>query len=136
METRVIEKSLRLRATAAEVFELLLDTGGHSAFTGMKAEVSREIGAEFRIGHEQATITGRNLVLELNRRIEQAWRITVDGWPADHWSRLILALAERNGETELSMLHELVPAICATPLAEGWDRFYWQPLQRYWEART
>lgn len=135
METREIEKSLWLQAPAAEVFDLLLDSRGHSLFTGMNAEVSREIGAEFRIGNEQATITGQNQLLELNRRIEQSWRITVDGWPSDHWSRLTLSFAERDGGTELSMRHELVPAICVTPMINGWDRFYWQPLQRYCEAK-
>ena len=136
METKTIHQTVLLRNPARAVFDAWLDTKQHAAFTGMTADISREVGAKFHIGHEQANITGRNLELCLDRRLVQSWRIDIEGWPADHESRLTLTLTEDDGKTRVEMCHENVPAICATPIAEGWHRFYWQPLQRFLEAQS
>lgn len=136
METKGIRQTVLLPRPAAAVFDVWLDPKRHAEFTGMTAAISREIGAEFRIGNEKAVISGRTIELCLNRRIVQSWRISMDGWPPEHDSRLTVSLTEANGQTRMEMSHDGVPAICATPIAEGWYRFYWEPLRRYLEGQS
>src|ERR1700685_2971926 len=67
-----IHQTIEFKATAARIYEVLLDAKQFSAFTKDTAEVQPQPGAAFRLFGGR--IEGRNIELVPNRRIVQAWR--------------------------------------------------------------
>jgi uncharacterized protein YndB with AHSA1/START domain len=61
-------------ATPGQIYDAWLDSRGHTAMTGSAAEAAATKGATFTAWG--GYISGRNLMLEPERRIVQAWRTT------------------------------------------------------------
>ena len=67
------------------------------------------------------------------RRIVQEWKTTE--WPEDYPpSRLELTFKEKDGATDLTMVHSGVPSDQADDIAQGWIDFYWEPLKEYFNS--
>src|SRR3569832_723777 len=67
-----IEQVVTFRAAPAQVFEALIDSAQHSAFTGEPATIERHVGgAGSRYGGK---VTGIQLDVAKDERIVQAWR--------------------------------------------------------------
>ena len=132
MKTKTIQQTIQLRAAPREVYQAIMNSRRHAAFTGMPASISGKAGGKFTIG-EDDLIRGRQLELVPDERIVQAWAIAMDGWPLGHESKLTLRLAAVEGGTRLEMTHEGVPVVCAAPVAQGWQAYYWLPLKKYLE---
>ena len=129
-----IEQIVTFRATPAQVFEALMDSEQHSAFTGEPAKVDRKVGgATSAYGGK---VTGINLDVVSNERIVQAWR--PGNFPAGAFTIVTYALAPEAGGagTKLTFTQQLVPDDAHEHLSKGWEERYWKPLRAYLESRT
>jgi activator of HSP90 ATPase len=126
--TPAIEQSVTFAAPAARIYQALLDSLEHSAFTGAPAVVSREVGGGFSC--HNGCITGVNVALEENRRIVQAWRGAM--FPPDVYSIATFELeALGPKETRLVFRQVGVPQEFVAMIAQGWHDHYWTPLGAY-----
>ena len=127
METKTIDQSVTFKASAHDVYELLIDSAKHSEFTGAPAKVSREVGGEFSA--YGGALKGKNLELVPDKKIVQSWRADGDNWPEGHSSTAIFALEEANGETRLSLTHAGVPTEAYDGINQGWNDHYWTKMK-------
>lgn len=132
-KTTRIKQTVIAQASPDEVYEAFIDAKKHSAFTGSKAACDPKIGGKFTAW--DGYISGKNLELEKGKRIVQEWLTTdwPDGYPP---SRLELTFKKTNKGTEIAMNHSNVPAEQADELAEGWNEFYWKPMQQYFAEHS
>ena len=127
--TNAIQQSVKFKASAAEIFDMYLDSKKHSAATGAPAKVSRKAGGKFTAWANQ--LSGRNLLIIPNKMIVQAWR-------ANHWkssdpdSILVIRFTETSkGTTQVDIVHANVPQYDHRGVSEGWPKYYWKPWKKY-----
>jgi activator of HSP90 ATPase len=124
-----IHQEIDFNASPQRVYEALLDAKQFAAFSGMPAEINREVGGAFSLfkGH----IVGRNVELVPNQRIVQAWR-TVD-WPEGAYSIVRFEFMPQGSGTHLVFDHIGFPEGLRDHLAEGWEGHYWSLLKKYFQ---
>ncbi|WP_257454783.1 SRPBCC domain-containing protein [Archangium lipolyticum] len=131
LEVRNLLHSVELSAAPEAIYDALLDSRQHAAFTGFDAEIDAREGGAF------VTCEGRNsgytLALVPGRRIVQAWRHR--DWPEHHYSIATFELAPMGRGTRLTFTQVGVPAEAYAALDEGWRTTYWGPLARYLAMR-
>jgi activator of HSP90 ATPase len=131
--TRTIQQSAEFPASAAELFEMYLDSARHSAATGAAAKLGRKVGAKFTAWG--GALAGRNLMIVPGRVIVQAWRAT--HWPAsDHDSILILRFSDAPGGGRVDLVHENVPEHDHEGVTHGWTKYYWEPWRAHLASRS
>jgi activator of HSP90 ATPase len=114
--------------TDAKQFDEVTHLSHDMHISGVKpTEISREVGGAFTLfgGH----IVGRQVELEPNERIVQAWRV-VD-WAPGWYSIAKFELVEQGAGTKIVFDHMGFPTGLAEHLAEGWKAHYWDSLQKY-----
>lgn len=124
-----IQQTVTFKASPHEVYEALMDSQKHAAFSGGKASISREVGGEFSA--YDGYITGRNLELVPDRKIVQAWR-AVD-WPEGHLSTVTFVLLSIPEGTRLNFTHVDVPDGTEAEFEQGWIDNYWEPMKEMLE---
>jgi activator of HSP90 ATPase len=124
MRTRSIRQSITFKASPHEVYELLMDSGKHSKFTGDKATISRKVGGKFTVGDY---IQGGNLDLVPDQRIVQSWRFS--DWPKGHFSQAVFSLEAIDGGTRLTFSQSEVPEDNYKDIKQGWHDYYWTPMK-------
>jgi activator of HSP90 ATPase len=129
VETRTIEQTTTVKASCAEVYDLLMDSARHQSLSGQKAVMSDIVGGAFTAWGSY--ISGFNLALAPGRKIVQAWRAA--GWPADHYSIATFALRARDGGCELRFTQIGVPPDRYEAHCQGWVRAYWTPMREMLE---
>jgi len=127
--TRTIRQTVVLPGTPQEVYDALMTTKGHRAFTGAAARISPTEGGRFTAW--DGYIHGINVELVPGRKIVQQWRPTEEDWPEDHYSVVRYLLAPVPKGTRVTFTHSGVPAQHAGHLAQGWKDHYWGPLRAY-----
>ncbi|MBI4167890.1 MAG: SRPBCC domain-containing protein [Candidatus Aenigmarchaeota archaeon] len=103
-----------------------MDSKKHSAFTGSKAKISRRTGGSFSA--YDGGLHGKNTELTKDKKIVQAWRCEMEGWPEKHFSKAVFSLKGVKNGTRLDFIQTDVPDACAKSIAEGWHNFYWKPI--------
>jgi len=129
MKTRSIRQTVLLPAPPKAVYEALMSSKEHAAFTHSKTRISRREGGRFTSG--DGYISGRNVKLVPGRKIVQEWRGDEEGWPEDHFSIATFSLAAVGAKTRLTFTQTGVPSEFADAIAQGWKDFYWEPLRAY-----
>ena len=132
MGFKTIDQQVTFKAPASQIYEMLMDSEKHSAFTGGPAKIGREPGSAFEV--MGGAIKGVTLELLPNKRIVQSWRVAEDTWPDDHLSTAIFMLEESDGETLLHFVHAGVPEQAHDSINEGWRTYYWDPIQKALES--
>jgi uncharacterized protein YndB with AHSA1/START domain len=123
-----IHHEISFKASPARVFEALMDSDQHAAFTANgTAEISREAGGAFCAHGGQ--ILGRNIEILPERRIVQAWRVSA--WPDGVYSLVRFELTEEGEGTKLVLDHWGFPEGTRDHLDSGWTARYWEPLRKY-----
>jgi activator of HSP90 ATPase len=128
-----IHQEVVFKTTPQRLYDTLLDSQKFSEFTGgARAEISREVGGAFSCFG--GVITGRNIELQPNQRIVQAWRVA--NWPDGVYSIVKFELLPQGTETRLVMDHVGFPEERRAHLNGehadgGWHRQYWEPLKKY-----
>jgi len=130
--TREIKHQVVIGATAAKVYDALMDSKKHAAFTGEPAKINRKVGSSFQC--YGTYITGITLAARPGKCIVQAWRSR--DWPKDHYSVVTFALSKLSGgKTRLRFTQLGVPSGDYAKKNAGWRTHYWEPLKRYVESR-
>lgn len=122
---KTIRQTVTIRAAPLAVYEALMDSRIHSAFTGSAARISPRVGGRFTAYDGYAE--GRNLELIPGRKIVQTWRAS--DWPEGHYSTATFALAKARTGTTLTFTQAGVPDDQAAAVRQGWVEFYWEPLK-------
>jgi len=120
-----IQQTITFDASPHEVYELLMDSARHAAFSGQGASISRDVDGE--ISAYGGWITGRNLKLLPDREIVQSWRAAE--WPEGHYSTVTFVLLPIPGGTRLNFTHVDVPDGLEDEFAQGWIDAYWEPMK-------
>ena len=113
---------------ALRIYEAFLDGKKHTAMTGAKATAGSKVGDTFTAW--DGYISGKNLELERGKRILQEWQTTE--WPENAPpSVLEWTFVEKDGGTEVTMVHSKVPTSQAESYRQGWIDYYWAPMKEY-----
>ena len=128
-----IRQTVVLDAPPHAVFEALLDSKKHSAFTGSKASISRKVGG--KISAWDGYIEGKNERIEKDKVIMQSWR-TTEFKESDPDSQVMFHVSKKGSGTRLMFVHSNVPNRLAEDFRQGWIDNYWVPLKAYLESPT
>ena len=129
MNTVTIVQQEKFQVSPAKFYETFLNSKAHSAFTGSEAQISDQVGDSFSA--HGGYCFGKNLELEVGKKIVQSWTAYDDNWIEGHESKITLLLSEEGGETALHFTHEDVPEAAAESIAKGWIEYYWAPMRDY-----
>ena len=99
--------------------------------TGAEAVCSAEIEGTFQAW--EGYIDGRNLELEENERIVQAWR-THQFSENEPDSRVEITLKDDGDMTEVTIVHTGLPQHGMQYL-QGWEDFYFSPMKEYFSRQ-
>ena len=116
-----------LPAPPRQVYEALMDSRKHAAFTGEPASISKKVGGKFRAWGTY--IEGTNLELVPNRKIVQSWRGS--DWPDGVYSKATIVLSASGKKTKLTFTQSGVPDNQVKSIRQGWIDFYWKPLAEW-----
>jgi uncharacterized protein YndB with AHSA1/START domain len=115
-------------ATPQAIYDAWLDSDGHTAMTGGKAEISAKPDAGYTAW--DGYISGKNLELMPGRRIVQSWRTTQ--FPEGHGdSKITVTLTPAEGGTLLKLVHSDVPDGQTSYEKGGWQTHYFEPMKKY-----
>ena len=131
MKTTKIRQRVRFDATPLKVYHALMSSRTHSAFTGLTARIATKVGGKISVFG--GDVTGVNLKLERGKRIVQTWKPIEEGWPEDHFSEVEFRLKAKGSGCELDFIHRKIPATLKKQFADGWCRYYWEPMKAMFE---
>ncbi len=126
---RTIKQTVIFDAPASEVYDALMGSKKHSAFTESECVISNSVGGSFKA--YEGYIKGSNIFLEKNKKIVQNWHCT--DFPSRHKSIVTFELEEKNGKTILHFTHENVPVANYEDLEDGWKEHYWDKMEEYFK---
>jgi activator of HSP90 ATPase len=127
--SKPIKQTITFKASPHDVYEALMDSKKHAAFTGGKASISRKVGGKYSAYDHY--ITGKNLELVPDKKIIQSWR-AVD-WAEGVFSTITFTLTPIPEGTRLNFTHEDVPEGTEEEFIQGWIDNYWEPMKVYLE---
>ncbi len=128
-----IRQTVVFDAPVHAVFEALMDSKKHTAFTGQKASISRKVGGKMTAG--DGYMWGKNLRIEKDKVIVQTWR-TTEFRESDPDSHVMFHFSKKGNGTRLMFVHSKVPDRLAEDFRQGWIEFYWTPLKAYLDRPT
>lgn len=132
MNTRDIHASIFFKATASEVYQLLMDEKLHGLITEGDVKISDRPDGRFEIF--SGYCHGYNIELLPGRKIVQAWHFDEDEWPRNHYSICTFEFEPHEGGCLLKFHQSDIPEDCGDKLEKGWQSYYWEPMQQYFEA--
>ena len=127
MDTKEINQTEFLNASPHEVYEMLMDSEKHSAFTGTKCVIGNEAGDKFTCFN--GLVEGKNLVLVPDEKIVQERRSK--DWPEGVISTVTFDLIPKNDGTEILLNHSGVPEDKYESVNDGWTEHYWDKMKKY-----
>jgi activator of HSP90 ATPase len=131
MKTKTLHQSVVFETDPHEVYETLIDSKKHAAFTGAKATIGRQVGDTFSVWDDWAT--GSNVELIPDKKIVQRWRGS--DWPKGHYSRVMFELKKIDRGTRLDFTQTDIPEALFEEIAQGWKEWYWEKLKMYFAKR-
>ncbi len=131
MKTKTLHQSVVFETDPHEVYEVLMDSKKHTAFTGAKAQIGRHVGETFSVWDDWAT--GSNVELIPNKKIVQQWRGA--DWPQGHHSVVTFELKKVDRGTRLDFTQTGIPEPLYDDIAQGWKEWYWEKLKTYFTKR-
>ena len=124
---KILKQAVMFDASSHEVFELLMDSKKHAAFTGDSAKISRKSGSSFSA--YGGYIEGKNIEIVPDKKIVQSWRAS--DWEEGHFSKATFEFKELKGKTKMTFTQENIPASQFASIKQGWIDFYWNPMKDY-----
>ena len=118
-------------ADPATVYECWVSAERHAEMTGSAATSEATDGGTFTAW--DGYITGTHRKLEPGKRIVQSWR-TTEFPPAAPDSTVEIRLSKAPKGTKISVLQSDIPDGQADMYAEGWLKFYFDPMTRYFDS--
>jgi activator of HSP90 ATPase len=127
--SKPIHQTVTFKVSPHEVYEALMDSKKHAAFSGEKTEISRQVGGAIMAYDEY--ISGKNIELVPDKKIVQDWR-AID-WPEGFFSRVTFELSVVPEGTRLKFTHSGLPEGTEEEFTQGWIDNYWEPMKVYLE---
>ncbi|MGA2489499.1 MAG: SRPBCC family protein [Anaerolineales bacterium] len=127
--SKPIHQTIIFKASPHEVYEALMDSKKHAAFTGGKARISHAVGGEIMAYDNY--ISGKNIELLPDKKIVQDWR-AVD-WPEGYFSRVTFEFTAVPEGTRLDFTHIDLPDGTEEEFTRGWIENYWEPMKIFLE---
>lgn len=125
IDTKVIERVIRIEASPEIVFRLLTDPIQYVRWKGKLAELEPRPGGNFRVefASTKDIAAGKYVEIVPNRRVVFTW-----GWEGnDHVppgaSTVEIDLAPEGSGTRLRLVHRGLPEDAVPTHVEGWDYF-------------
>ena len=131
MKTKTIKQTVEFHAGPHEVFEALMDSKKHSAFTSSKCKIAREAGGKFSA--YDGYIFGGNLEIVPDKKIVQSWTCT--DWPDGHFSKATFEIGKSKNGAKLSFTQTGVPKDFFDEISSGWHEHYWEKMKVLFEKR-
>jgi uncharacterized protein YndB with AHSA1/START domain len=128
MKKEALRVSCVVPTTPHAVWSAWLDSGQHTAFTGSKAVIDSAVGGKFTAW--DGYISGKNVQLDLGRRIIQSWR-TTEFPKGEGDSRLEIHFEPVFDGTRITILHSEIPEGQGEKYKSGWNDHYFQPMRAY-----
>ncbi len=122
---KTIRQTVTIKASPHAIYEALMDSRKHTAFSGMPARISRKPGGRFTAYGPY--LSGVNLELVSDKKIVQFWRSK--NWPKFHYSTVTFELQRVKDGTRLSFTQVGVPDNDYRAKKRGWIRSYWEPMK-------
>lgn len=126
----IIQKTF-FKASAHEVFEMLMDSKLHAAFSEGSAKISRKVGGSFSVFDGYAT--GKNIKLVPDKKIVQSWHAS--DWKKDEISEVTFSIAPARTGCTLTFTQKNVPEEHYSAIKQGWIDFYWNPMKEMLKNR-
>ena len=123
---KTIKQIAKFNVSPHEVYEILMDSKKHAAFTESGAKISRKIGG--KISAYDGWIKGKNVKLIKDKKIVQKWR--GEDWPEGHYSIAKFELKKINSGTELKFNQTNVPQEFFKDISIGWKTQYWDKMRK------
>ncbi len=120
-----IKQKVKFKTTPHAVYEALMDSKQHAAFSGDEANISRKTDGKFTAYGNY--IAGVNLELVPDQIIVQKWRAS--DWPKGHYSIATFRFRPDKGGTELVFTQTNIPDKNAKAITRGWKDHYWEPMK-------
>jgi activator of HSP90 ATPase len=125
-----IHQEVDFQVPPSRIYEVLLDAKQFTKVTGHPAEIQPQAGGSLKMFG--GLIEGRNIELDPNRRIVQAWREA--SWPPGNYTLVKLNLLPRGSGTHLVFDQTGIAEPDWGHLNEGWPIRYWEPLRKYFKS--
>jgi activator of HSP90 ATPase len=125
--TKSINQQVTLNATPARVYEALMSSAEHTAFTGAPATIDARVGGVMTAYGD--ALHAVNVELVAGKRIVQAWKGCM--FPDGAFSILTIELEAAGDGTLLTMAQHGVPDSVYDVINPGWDKSYWSKLKAY-----
>jgi activator of HSP90 ATPase len=125
-----LKLSVDLPVSPEILFHAWLDSAEHGLFTGASAEIDPQAGGKFTAW--DGYISGTTLELDPPKRILQNWR-TTEFAEEDPDSVLELLFESLPTGARLTLVHTGIPAGQAEMYREGWEEYYFKPMQEYFK---
>jgi activator of HSP90 ATPase len=110
------------------VYSAWLDSSEHQGFTGSPAKIDPTVGGAFTAW--DGYIWGKSVELDPGEKIVQTWR--TDDFPKNSPDSILeISLAEKDGGTQLTLIHTQIPEGQADQYEEGWIDYYFTPMKEY-----
>jgi len=122
---KTIRQTVTIAASPHAVYEALMDSRKHAAFSGMPAHMSRKPGGRFTA--YGTYLSGVNLELIPDKKIVQFWRSR--NWAPFHYSTVTFSLTRVQGGTRLAFTQVGVPDNDYNAKKRGWIKSYWKPMK-------
>jgi len=133
MKVGTIRQTVVVPGTPEDVYDALMTTRGHEAFTGADARISPKVGGTFMAWG--GYIHGKNLRLVRGKTIFQSWVPSDERWPEGHESKVRFSLTATPRGTRITFVHSSDPVEQLGHLSKGWKTSYWDPLRRYLSSK-
>lgn len=129
LKTRDLRQIAIFDASPKELYDMIMDSKKHAAFSGAAARISSKVGGRFTAW--DGWITGKNIKLVPNKIIVQEWR--GEDWPKKHYSVATFKFEKKGRRTKLTFTQKRIPADKFKDISKGWKEFYWSKMKEYIE---
>ncbi|HTF02497.1 MAG TPA: SRPBCC domain-containing protein [Bacteroidia bacterium] len=133
MKTTTLKQTATIPASPQEVYDALMTSKAHTAFTGEKAVIGKKVGDSYSA--YGGYITGKNIELIPGKKIVQSWVAVEELWPDGHESKITFTLKPKGKSTVIHFVHEDLPEVIAKNFVSGWKDYYWGPMKMYFSGK-
>ncbi len=128
MAKTIIQTVTFSNASAADLYDLYMNSEKHSIATGAPATISPKEGGEYFV--HNGYIGGTNLKLVKDQLIVQTWRAV--NWAKEEPDSIFMIFLEPRGKNvTLHAIHANVPDSAYESIDKGWHEHYWKPWEKY-----
>jgi activator of HSP90 ATPase len=119
---------ITIKESAEIIFSAMTNPVTLELWTGYPAVMEPAENAEFSLW--DGDINGKNLLVEVNKKLVQQWYFD-DGEPP---SIVTVLLIEVNDKTRIELTHTNIPEEAFENISTGWKEYYFKPLKKFLES--